>query len=199
MVLFVAYPFGDPTTEPDYAVDNISIKGINLTSPESLTLSPEFDISISYGNPNENMGFYYYEKDSSISISYSNIILCSSGEIMPTFHQPKKNITVLGMVLKCTGVNITTTIHDSLLRDQRRGKIRFAVDMKIPIRADTGAVEVTARSILKVFCAIKVNGLAMDSKIISQKQCVLVNKIWTSNYKNKGWEDSENKLPKASS
>ncbi|KAI3941929.1 hypothetical protein MKW98_009139 [Papaver atlanticum] len=199
MVLFVASPFGHPTTEPEYAIDSISIKGINLTSPESLTLSPEFDISISYGNRDENMGLYYYEKGSFISISYSNFLLCSSGEIMPNFHQPKNNITVLGMVLKCSGVKITTTVHDSLLRDQRQGKIRFAIDMKIPIRADTGAVEVTARSILKVFCVIKVNGLAMDSEIISQKQCVLVNKIWRSNYKNKGSEDSENKLAKASS
>ncbi|KAI3989306.1 hypothetical protein MKX01_004855 [Papaver californicum] len=199
MVLFLASPFGHPTTEPNYAIDKISIKGINLTSSDSLTLSPEFDIAISYGNPDENMGLYYYERGSVISISYSNIILCSSREVLPTFHQSKHNVTVLETELKCPGIKITTTIHESLLRDQRQGKIHFGIDMKIPIRADTEAVETTAKSFLKVYCDIKVDRLAMDSKIISQKQCVLLNKLWRNNYKNKGSEVSENKLARASS
>ncbi|KAI3989305.1 hypothetical protein MKX01_004854 [Papaver californicum] len=180
----------------NYTIENFSIKGINLTSSDGLILSPEFGIKISYANPNKNMGFYYYEKDSRITISYSITILCSSADVMPNFYQPKGNVTVLETVSKCSGVKVTTTISDSILRDQRKSKIPLSIDMKIPIRADID--ETTARSILKVYCDIKVDKLAMDSKIVSKK-CVLINKPWAStNYQNKGLEVSDNKLARAS-
>ncbi|XP_026451038.1 NDR1/HIN1-like protein 13 [Papaver somniferum] len=182
----------------DYTIESISIKGINLTFADNLLLSPEFDINISYANPNKNMGFYYYEIDSHISISYSTAVLCSSGNVLPTFYQPKNNVTVLETVSRCSGVKVTPTIRDSLLRDQRKSKIRLSIDMSIPIRSDTEAVETTASSILKVYCDVKVDKLALDSKIVSEK-CILINKPWAStNYQNKGLEVSDNKLARAS-
>ncbi|XP_026440635.1 NDR1/HIN1-like protein 13 [Papaver somniferum] len=160
----------------------ISLNGKNFTtsltsSDDTVTLSPEFDITISAKNPCF-LGYNYYEKDSSISIYYSNVVmLCSSGNIIPSFYQPKYNLTVFQTVVKCSAVTLTSTIYESLLDQQRKGNVVLGVYMDIPMKADDNGSHERPVSVVKAHCDIAVDKLVADSKILS-KECSLTKKFW---------------------
>ncbi|OVA03887.1 Late embryogenesis abundant protein [Macleaya cordata] len=159
--------------EPNYSVENVSIKGINLTSSSDLTLSPEFDVTVRAENPNKKIGIYY-EKGSSVVVSHSNIDLCSG--VLPAFYQPTSNVTVFETALKGSGIKLTTTVYNELQEQQKKGKIPLGLDLKVPVKIKVGSVK-TWTITAKVHCVITVNKLAMDSKIVS-KDCGVGLKLW---------------------
>ena len=66
---------------PNYSVDTISVSSVNLTvaataSLTSLTVSPEFDVTVRADNPNDKIEIYY-EPKSSIKIYYAFVSLCN--------------------------------------------------------------------------------------------------------------------------
>ena len=74
---------------PNYSVDAISVSGLNFTaaaaaaSSASLTVSPEFDVTVRADNPNDKIGIYY-EPKSSVEIYYDDVSLCEGA--VPSFY-----------------------------------------------------------------------------------------------------------------
>ncbi|XP_026443020.1 uncharacterized protein LOC113342828 [Papaver somniferum] len=134
-MLFISFIIPDPNI-PNYAVTSISIKGMNLTPStysDDLIVSPEINISINATNPKGAPGSYYSEKGFSVSIYYySDTLLCSSDNLVPTFHQqPTENVTMIQTVLMGSRINLTPIICDSLLDRQSKGMTPLVIYMWI--------------------------------------------------------------------
>ncbi|KAE8099410.1 hypothetical protein FH972_017394 [Carpinus fangiana] len=106
---------------PNYSIDNITISGLNLTATATttsvLTVSPEFDVTVRADNPNDKIGIYY-RKDSSVEVYYSDVRLCNS--VLPVFYQPSNNVTVFRTALKGSGIELTSTMKNSLVMEVRK-------------------------------------------------------------------------------
>jgi hypothetical protein len=109
---------------PNYSIDNITISDLNLTAVAAtatttsvLTVSPEFDVTVRADNPNDKIGIYY-QKDSSVEVYYSDVRLCN--RVLPVFYQPLNNVTVFRTALKGSGIELTSTMKNSLVMEVRK-------------------------------------------------------------------------------
>jgi hypothetical protein len=109
---------------PNYSIDNITISDLNLTAVVAtatttsvLTVSPEFDVTVRADNPNDKIGIYY-QKDSSVEVYYSDVRLCNS--VLPVFYQSLNNVTVFRTALKGSGIELTSTMKNSLVMEVRK-------------------------------------------------------------------------------
>ncbi|KAK8596444.1 hypothetical protein V6N13_001069 [Hibiscus sabdariffa] len=156
---------------PNYSVDNVAIKGFNLTS--SSPLSPEFDVTVRAHNPNDKIGIYY-EKGSSVKIYYEDVNLCNGA--LPAFYQPTNNVTLFRTALKGSPIELTTAALGALSNDQKKGRVPFTLQLRAPVKIKVGSIttwEITA----KVTCQITVDKLTAASKIVS-KDCDYGVNIW---------------------
>lgn len=149
---------------PKYSVDNLSIKGINLTSPS--TISPKINATIRAHNPNNKIGIYY-RKGSSVSISYSGINLCEG--VLPTFYQPSNNVTMLKMALTGPEIKLNATDRKALISAQSQGKVHLKLKLRTAVKIKVGAVK-TLEITVKVNCDVVVDKLTTNAKIVS-KDC----------------------------
>ena len=146
---------------PNYSVNAISISGVNLTvaSSASLTVSPEFNVTVRADYLNNKIGIYYKPK-SSIEIYYDDVSLCNGA--VPSFYQPSNNVTVFETTLKGYGVVLTSMVKNSLLQAQTQGK----VTIRAPVKIKVGSVKSWTITI-KVDCDIMVDSLTANPKIFS--------------------------------
>ncbi|GMI97016.1 NDR/HIN1-like 13 [Hibiscus trionum] len=156
---------------PNYSVDNVAIKGFNLTS--SSPLSPEFDVTIRAHNPNDKIGIYY-EKGSSVKIYYEDVNLCNG--VLPAFYQPTNNVTLFKTALKGSGIELTTAALRSLSNDQKKGTVPFTLKLRAPVKIKVGSIK-TWKITVKVTCKITVDKLTTASKIVS-KDCDYGVNLW---------------------
>ncbi|XP_052184550.1 NDR1/HIN1-like protein 13 [Diospyros lotus] len=156
---------------PSYSVEDVSIRGFNLTSPSSL--SPEFDVTVRAQNPNDKIGIYY-EKGSSVTVYYSDVEL--SNGALPVFYQPSNNFTVFQTVLRGSNVLMGTGDLSALVADQKQRKVPFRLNLEAPVKIKVGAVK-TWKITVKVKCGVTVDNLTASSKIVS-KECDYSVKIW---------------------
>lgn len=156
---------------PKYTLSNIIIKNFNFTA--SSKISPEFDISIRADNPNNKIGIYY-RKGSAVKVVYSGVDL-STG-VLPAFYQPANNVTVFQTALKGSDVILGSAVESTLRNEQRKGKVPFRVNIKVPVKVKIGAVkswEIT----VKVNCDVTVDALTVKSKLVS-KDCDYSVRLW---------------------
>ncbi|KAF3953111.1 hypothetical protein ACB098_08G087600 [Castanea mollissima] len=160
---------------PNYSIDAVSISGVNLTaaSSASLTVSPEFDVTVRADNPNKKIGIYYQPK-SSVGIYYDDVSLCNGA--VPSFYQPSNNVTVFKTALKGSGVVLTSTVKNSLLQAQSQGKVPLLLTVRAPVKIKVGSVKSWTITV-KVDCDITVDSLTTNAKILS-KDCHYGVKIW---------------------
>lgn len=165
---------------PNYSIDAVSISGVNLTaaaasaaSSASLTVSPEFDVTVRADNPNKKIGIYY-EPKSSVGIYYDGVSLCNGA--VPSFYQPSNNVTVFKTALKGSGVVLTSTVKNSLLQAQSQGKVPLLLTVRAPVKIKVGSVKSWTITV-KVDCDITVDSLTTNAKILS-KDCHYGVKIW---------------------
>ncbi|KAA8544461.1 hypothetical protein F0562_022499 [Nyssa sinensis] len=156
---------------PKYSVDDVAIIGFNLTS--SAPISPEFDITIRAQNPNDKLGIYY-KKASAVNVYYSDVNLCNG--VLPTFYQPKNNLTIFETALKGSSIILTNAVHSALVAEQRQGKVPFKVNLEAPVKVKVGAVQ-TWTITVKVKCDIVVDSLTAQSKIVSE-DCKYSVRLW---------------------
>ncbi|XP_022752826.1 NDR1/HIN1-like protein 13 [Durio zibethinus] len=149
---------------PNYSLDNVAIKGFNLTS--SSPLSPEFDVTVRAHNPNDKIGLYY-EKGSSVKVYYEDINVCSGA--LPVFYQPTNNVTVFKTALKGSGLELTNATLKALSDEQNKGTVPFTLKLRAPVKIKVGSIK-TWKITVKVTCKITVDKLTAASKIAS-KDC----------------------------
>lgn len=161
---------------PNYSIDAITISGLNLTAAataSALTFSPEFDVTVRADNPNDKIGIYY-RKDSSVEIYYEAVSLCNG--ILPVFYQPTNNVTVFQTALKGSGIELTSTMKNSLVQAQNVGEVPLQLKLRAPVKIKVGSVK-TWTITVKLDCDITVDKLTADAKIVS-KDCGYGVKLW---------------------
>ncbi|CAK9165721.1 unnamed protein product [Ilex paraguariensis] len=156
---------------PKYTVEDIAIKGMNLTS--SSPLSPEFDVTVRAQNPNNKIGIYYLT-GSSVKVLYTDVNLCNGA--LPAFYQPSNNITLFQTVLKGPSIVLASSVKSGLVNDQRQGSVPFRLNIKAPVKIKVGSVK-TWKITVKVKCDVTVDSLTAESKIVS-KDCDYSVKLW---------------------
>ncbi|KAI3984236.1 hypothetical protein MKX01_011190 [Papaver californicum] len=173
----VAFYFIYKPKQPNYSVENMSIKGFDFTrvssSQSDLTVSPVFDVTVRAENPNSRIGIYY-EKGSNVSVSHTGTDLCSG--VLPNFYQPRNNVTVFETVLKTPSLKLSKVLLDELYDQQKKGQVPLGVDIKVPARVKVGSIR-TWLFTVRVHCDVIVDKLAADSKIVSNK-CSVDPKFW---------------------
>ncbi|KAK8550948.1 hypothetical protein V6N13_119449 [Hibiscus sabdariffa] len=156
---------------PNYSVENVAIRGFNLTS--STPLSPEFDVTVRAHNPNDKIGIYY-EKGSSVRVYYEDINLCSGA--LPAFYQPTNNVTVFRTALKGSAIELTNGALMALSDQQNNGAVPFSLKLRAPVKIKVGSVK-TWKITVKVTCKITVDRLTAASRIVS-KDCDYGVDLW---------------------
>ncbi|XP_068661686.1 NDR1/HIN1-like protein 13 [Aristolochia californica] len=160
---------------PKYSVDSISITGFNLSASNlSLSLSPEFDVTVRAENPNKGIGIYYGKK-SSVTVSHSDVQLCNG--VLPSFYQGTRNVTIFTTVLKGSSLRLSDTVHDALISQQRKGQIPMKLDLKVPVKVKVWGIKSWSVDV-NVNCDVTVNKLARDSRVISRDCHVDVDPWW---------------------
>ncbi|KAF7805915.1 IST1-like protein [Senna tora] len=112
---------------PSYQVENFSVKKFDIQNGNKL--NTEFTVVVKTHNPNEGISLEY-GKDSEVNITYLDAQI-GSGPI-PEFRQPAKNTTVLEVVMKGRG-DYSAQTHQSLMQDQKQGKIPLKVQVRVPV------------------------------------------------------------------
>ncbi|XP_062172307.1 NDR1/HIN1-like protein 13 [Alnus glutinosa] len=163
---------------PNYSIDTIAISGLNLTAAavattSVLTVSPEFDVTVRADNPNDKIGIYY-RKDSSVEIYYADVRMCNG--VLPVFYQPSNNITVFKTALKGSGIELTSTMRNSLVQEQNLGAVPLQLKLRAPVKIKVGSVK-TWTITVKVDCDITVDKLTAAAKIVS-KDCDYGVNLW---------------------
>ncbi|BAT80927.1 hypothetical protein LR48_Vigan07g041700 [Vigna angularis] len=159
---------------PKYTIEDIAIRGINVTSPSSdVAISPEFNVTVKADNPNDKIGIYYL-KDSSAEVFYNDARLCNGA--LPAFHQPSNNVTVFGMVLKGNGIELRSEDRKSLVESQTKRKVPLTVRIRAPVKIKVGSVK-TWKITVKLDCDVTVNDLTAQAKIVS-KRCDYEVDLW---------------------
>ncbi|EOY34295.1 hypothetical protein QUC31_018509 [Theobroma cacao] len=156
---------------PNYSVESVAIKGLNLTSASPL--SPEFDVTVRAHNPNDKIGIYY-EKGSSVKVYYEDVNLCNGA--LPAFYQPTNNVTVFQTALKGSGIELTNTALRALSDAQNKGTVPFTLKLRAPVKIKVGSIK-TWKITAKVTCKITVDNLTATSKIVS-KDCDYGVDLW---------------------
>ncbi|KAL2316939.1 hypothetical protein Fmac_030815 [Flemingia macrophylla] len=158
---------------PNYTIENIAIRGINLTSASSAAISPEFNVTVKADNPNNKIGIHYL-KDSSAEVFYNDVRLCNGA--LPAFYQPSNNVTVFGTALKGNGIVLRSDDQRALVESQTKQKVPLTVRIRAPVKIKVGSVK-TWKITVKVDCDVTVNSLTENAKIVS-KHCDYGVNVW---------------------
>lgn len=159
---------------PNYSIDSIAIRGINITSPSSTAaMSPEFDVTVRADNPNDKIGIHY-ETDSSAEVFFNEVRLCNGA--LPAFYQPSNNVTVFETALKGNGIQLRSEDRRALLEAQTKREVPLTVKLRAPVKIKVGSVK-TWKITVKVDCDVTVDKLTAQAKIVS-KHCDYGVDIW---------------------
>jgi len=152
---------------PKFAIDNVSVKGINLASLSSI--SPEVDVSIEADNVNK-IGIYY-KKNNTVEMFYKDIQL--SNGLLPTFYQPKNNVTVFNMVLNGNNI-VLDADQKALMNDVALRNVALTLKMKTGVRFKVGFINMGKVEFM-IECTVIVDELTEKAKIVD-------NNCWKKNY-----------------
>ncbi|TKY57074.1 YLS9 protein [Spatholobus suberectus] len=159
---------------PKYSIENIAIRGINVTSPSSAAaISPEFNVTVKADNPNDKIGIRYL-KDSSAEVFYNDARLCNGA--LPAFYQPSNNVTVFATALRGNGIELRSEDQRALLGAQTKREVPLTVRIRAPVKIKVASVT-TWKITVKVDCDVTVNELTAQAKIVS-KNCNYSVDLW---------------------
>lgn len=150
-----------------FAIDNVSIKGMNITSLSSI--SPEFDVSIKANNGNNNIGLNYV-KYSTIKMFYKDILLGNG--FLPLFYQPTNNVTVFHTMLKGTDIELVESYQNALLDDVAKRNVPLKLKLKVGLRFKV--VLSMWENIYTFECNVGVDELTEQAKIVHNNNCDMI-------------------------
>ncbi|WCJ41519.1 Late embryogenesis abundant (LEA) hydroxyproline-rich glycoprotein family [Euphorbia peplus] len=156
---------------PEYTIDSISIKGLNLTSAGPY--SPEFDVTVRADNGNDNIGIDYVS-GSSVEVFYEDVRL-SYGQL-PVFYQGSNNVTVFTTVLKDNGIELTSSVREGLVDGEKKKTVPFGVKLRAPVKLKVGSVK-TWTITVKVDCDVTMDSLTAGGKMVG-KDCDYSVELW---------------------
>lgn len=150
---------------PQYIIDNFII---NTFTINEYSITTDLVVDVTVENPNAHIGFNYGQ-DNFVHMIYSGTKLCSGK--FPSFHQPKKNVTVVKIVLKGNH-EFDSELQEQLKLSTERGKFPVIITVKVPVRVVAGILtlhEITLKQVLAY-----VNGtLVLDNLIPNKKTNIL--------------------------
>ncbi|KAJ1394334.1 Late embryogenesis abundant protein [Sesbania bispinosa] len=159
---------------PDYAIERVAVKGMNLTSLSSAAaISPEFDVDVRADNGNDKIGIYY-EKGSSVEMFYRDARLCDGA--LPAFYQPSNNVTVFQTVLKGNGIELTRSDLTALMNAVAKRSVPLTLKLRAPVKIKVGSVK-TWKITVKVDCDVTVDQLTAKARIVN-KDCSYGVDLW---------------------
>lgn len=153
---------------PKFAIDNVSVKGMSLKSLSSI--SPEVDVSIKADNVNK-IGIYY-EKNNTVEMFYKDDQI--SNGLLPTFYQPKNNVTEFNMVLNGNNVVLPDADQKALVNDNAVRNVTLTLKLKTRLRFKVGFINMGKVEFM-IECNMTVDELTEQAKIVD-KNC------WKKNY-----------------
>ncbi|KAL6506185.1 hypothetical protein OROGR_024366 [Orobanche gracilis] len=157
-VLYLVFRF----KSPKYKVTNLAIKGMNFTS--AAFMSPGFTITIRSENPNGKARIHYL-RDSSVDVLYDGVKLGDG--VLPSFYQPRKNVTMLQTTLTGNRVVLGGAVRTALRNAQNQRRVSFVVSTKMPVKIEAGSVW-TWKITIKVKCDVEVDALSERAKIVTE-------------------------------
>ncbi|GAB2285145.1 hypothetical protein Dimus_019599 [Dionaea muscipula] len=150
---------------PAYAVETLSVGGINFTSTaaSSRILRPDFNLTLRAENRNGKIGIYY-EDGSYVSVYYNGIML---GEgLVAAFYQPPENVTAVAAYMVGAGIMLSGAERVSLVAEQAAGAVPLELKAEMPVRPKVGPVK-SWKVTVKVTCQITLNGLTAKANVVS--------------------------------
>ncbi|KAL5793817.1 hypothetical protein ACOSP7_002411 [Xanthoceras sorbifolium] len=158
VIAYIVYALYTPHV-PSYNVDKFEVTAFDV-QPDFSTINSEISVTVRAENPNEGIGFIY-GKESAVALIYTDKTL-STGKL-PVFEQPKKNVSMIKVVLKGKS-EFGTVLLQSLMADEKAGKVPLLVTVKAPIIVVIG--DWPLRQVLvKLNCSLVVDNLTMGKKI----------------------------------
>ncbi|KAL8152232.1 hypothetical protein V2J09_009992 [Rumex salicifolius] len=158
---------------PSFSVDRVSVNGVNITSVNSDTISPVFNVTVRAENGNGKIGFYY-EQGSSITVNYYKVRLCEGA--FPAFYQPPKNTTVFSTKLAGGDIVLSSSDRDKLAGEQKKERVPLKMTVELPVRVRVGSLK-TWKLTAKAKCTVALSGLTAKAKVVS-KDCSVSVKPW---------------------
>lgn len=159
---------------PNYAIDRVAVKGMNLTSPTSAAaISPEFDVGVRADNGNDKIGIYY-EKGSTVEMFFRDARLCNGA--LPAFYQPSNNVTVFQTVLRGNGVELAGSDWTALVKAVAKRSVPLTLKLRAPVKIKVGSVK-TWKITVKVDCDVTVDQLTAQARIVN-KDCSYGLDLW---------------------
>ncbi|KAJ4819898.1 hypothetical protein LUZ62_032464 [Rhynchospora pubera] len=155
---------------PKYTLSSMTVKNFNVSAPNTLTFSPDFEAIVTADNPNSKISIYY-EDNSDITVSYKDVNLANGA--WPKFHQPEKNVTELVVSVKGSGIRLSESLHDDILQNEKNGAVPLNLDMKVPVKIKAGAISTWTFNVL-VSCDVTLDKLAAGSTIVDKSCSVKV-------------------------
>ncbi|KAK9278557.1 hypothetical protein L1049_028129 [Liquidambar formosana] len=143
-----------------YSVQSLSVEALPLASPR---VSPVFNVTVKADNLGKRTGIHYKE-GGSVSVLHSGISLGNGA--VPSFYQRPNNVTFLRAVLNHSEIYLSKNFRQTLMKERKQGKVKFVLNLKAPLRFKLGFISMAAR--MKVSCDVMMNGLMVDSEILSQ-------------------------------
>uniref|UniRef100_A0A2N9EVL2 Late embryogenesis abundant protein LEA-2 subgroup domain-containing protein n=1 Tax=Fagus sylvatica TaxID=28930 RepID=A0A2N9EVL2_FAGSY len=155
---------------PSYKVNSFDVHAFDIQS--DMSLSTEFAVSVIADNPNQHIGLAYGD-DSQINVYYSDSKLCSGK--LPSFYQPRKNITMMNIVLKGNSP-FGSGLQEALMENRHTGRIPLLVRVKVPVNVVLGQFPLRGVTVY-VNCSLVINNLSPNKKveILSAKYTYVVN------------------------
>ena len=161
--------------QPDYTLLSLAVSGLggilgnasSTAAPAPVAFSPEFDATVRADNPNGKIGVHYEGGGSHVAVSYGGVRLADGA--WPAFYQGPRNVTVLVATAKGLGIRFSERLLGDIAAAGRLRSVPFDVDVKVPVRLQVGGVRTWAVPV-RVRCAVVVDRLAADAKVVS-KSC----------------------------
>ncbi|KQK10259.1 NDR1/HIN1-like protein 13 [Brachypodium distachyon] len=150
--------------KPSYAVRSLAVSGIGNAS---VALAPRFDATIRAENPNGKIGVRY-DAGSGMSVSYGGVSLAAGA--WPAFYQAPRSATVFVATAKGAGIRLSERAQGQMAAAERLRSVPLDVELKVPVRLQIGALKTWAMPVT-VRCAVAVDRLAVDAKVVSAGPC----------------------------
>ncbi|KAJ3668996.1 hypothetical protein LUZ60_010946 [Juncus effusus] len=158
-------------TIPKYTLSNLTVKNMNLSSSNTFTFSPEFDATVTAENSNSKIGIDY-KGGSDINVYYDNVKFADGS--WPEFYQPAKNVTVLVLPIKGSGIKLSVPMRDKMVSDEKNGNVPLNLNMKVPVRIKVAQFSTWTINVF-VSCDVSLNTFGAGSKLVSKTCKVKVN------------------------
>lgn len=166
--------------QPAYTLESLAVSGldgiVNASAPGAF--SPEFDATVRADNPNGKIGVHYEGAGSHVAVSYGGVSLANGA--WPSFYQEHGNVTVFVAKAKGAGIRFSERVRGQMAAAERLRSVLFDVDIKVPVRLQLGGVKTCAVPV-RVRCAVDVDRLAADAKVVSKSCDVKVQLLFWRN------------------